>query len=191
MKIELILLTLIRLRPDVTGYQLAALIEACIGHVAGIHLSKIYPALKKLSEQGYVVFRSVPSKGRPDQKYYAITPEGEEAFQEMIRKPFNFRPTRNAFDDYVLKLACMSTIDREVVLDHIDQGIAFITSNFQPLDTCADNEFVASFMADAAGGDYDPTIELWDDIRAQFINEREGRLAWLKQLRKKYEDLPD
>ena len=187
MKIDTVLLSLIRVHPNVTGYQLSTIIKESTGHISGIHLSKIYPALKRLTECGYLMFQSEPSRGRLDQKYYSITPEGEKAFKELLAAPFEFGPSRSTFDDFTLKLACMVDVDDAIIIKHLDQGIAHLESELDAAVARERESSETSFMTAIAGEQREEALKLWDHVRTQLRDETEARLAWLVALRKEYD----
>ena len=187
MKIETVLLSLIYVHPDVTGYQLASIIEETVGHISGIYLSKIYPALKRMTKGGYLTFRTEPSRGKLDLKYYSITPEGETLLDELLRKPFEFGPSRGAsYEDFLMKLACMDSVEDEAIVAHIDRGIAFLEGELAADAARTKESASTSFTEKLESEKVDRSISLWGRIQPQLREENEARLKWLLSMRNRY-----
>ena len=192
MKIETVLLSLIKVHPDVTGYQLASIIKESTGHISGIYLSKIYPALKRMAKNGYLTFRTEPARGRLDLKFYTITSEGEAALDELLRKPFEFGPSRNAsFEDFMMKLVCMGATGNEEIVAHIDRGIAFIEDELAADTMRTKDSPLSTFMTALDTAEKERHLALWAKIQSQLRAENEERLKWLQAMRAYYADEAD
>lgn len=93
MERELLLLGLLRSQ-DMHGYQLHEAIDSHLG--MGVQLTKptAYRLLSNLAEDGWVAFREEQEGNRPLRRVYAITPQGEVAFQQLLRENLaNYRPS--------------------------------------------------------------------------------------------------
>jgi PadR family transcriptional regulator, regulatory protein AphA len=77
MELACVLLGLICLHQGVTGYELNRIIEESTGYLLSTSLSRIYPVLRRLYEEGRVSYQNIPLKNRPSKKVYLITPQGE------------------------------------------------------------------------------------------------------------------
>jgi len=85
MERELLLLGLLR-GQDMHGYQLH---EAIDGHLGmGVQLTKptAYRLLSTMAEDGWVTSWEEQKGNRPPRRVYAITPQGEAAFQRILRE---------------------------------------------------------------------------------------------------------
>ena len=84
MEKKLLLLSALR-DHEMHGYQL----NEMLGQHAGIpiHLTKsnAYKLLKQMEQDGWVTFREEQEGNRPPRRVYKIMPEGESAFQQMLR----------------------------------------------------------------------------------------------------------
>jgi DNA-binding PadR family transcriptional regulator len=84
MEKKLLLLSALR-DHEMHGYQL----NEMLGQYAGIPIrltrSNAYKLLKKMEQDGWVTFREEQEGNRPPRRVYQITPEGEAAFQQMLR----------------------------------------------------------------------------------------------------------
>jgi DNA-binding PadR family transcriptional regulator len=83
MERELLLLGLLRSQ-DMHGYQLHEAIDSHLG--MGVQLTKptAYRLLSNMAEDGWVTFREEQEGNRPPRRVYAITPQGEVAFQRLL-----------------------------------------------------------------------------------------------------------
>jgi DNA-binding PadR family transcriptional regulator len=93
MERELLLLGLLRSQ-DMHGYQLHEAIDSHLG--MGVQLTKptAYRLLRNMAEDGWVTFREEQEGNRPPRRVYAITPQGEIAFQRLLRENLaNYQPS--------------------------------------------------------------------------------------------------
>jgi len=93
MERELLLLGLLRSQ-DMHGYQLHEAIDSHLG--MGVQLTKptAYRLLSNMAEEGWVTFREEQEGNRPPRRVYAITPQGEVAFQRLLRESLaNYQPS--------------------------------------------------------------------------------------------------
>ena len=93
MERELLLLGLLRSQ-DMHGYQLHEAIDSHLG--MGVQLTKptAYRLLSNMAEDGWVTFREEQEGNRPPRRVYAITPQGEVAFQRLLRENLgNYQPS--------------------------------------------------------------------------------------------------
>ena len=66
-------------KEDSYGYQLSQKIK----NVSGVKDSTLYPILKRLQEQGYLIVYDQPFQGR-NRRYYRITESGRQRYQELM-----------------------------------------------------------------------------------------------------------
>lgn len=75
-------------RGDATGYEIKKLFEdGGYQHFAEASFGSIYPALSRLTNEGFVSVRSEAQEKRPDRKVYSITPAGRSAFVASLLRP--------------------------------------------------------------------------------------------------------
>ena len=70
-----------------TGYDIKKEIEAGVGNFYTASYGSLYPALKKLTDKGYLTMIE-RSHGNRLKKYYEATKLGREAFIEWLSSPF-------------------------------------------------------------------------------------------------------
>lgn len=76
------------LNSDLTGYNIKKYIENGIGTFYKASYGSLYPALKKMTEKGYLVMYEEPQGGR-QKIYYKITDEGRSVFMDWLVSPMN------------------------------------------------------------------------------------------------------
>lgn len=185
MKVQNAILGLINIHPDITGYQLKSIIDKSSGNVVRIHLSRIYPALRELTEQGMLSCRNVPRPGRLDEKYYSLTPKGEEKLKEWLMTPFPFTQSRSCFDEYMLELSAMPCMGNERIISYIDEGIVWLQASLE-YETTQSEQVDTDFVRGGDSAKADDYVKLWKSQRSLIVQETENRIAWLKELRKTY-----
>ena len=92
MERELLLLGLLRSQ-EMHGYQLHEAIDSHLG--MGVQLTKptAYRLLNNMAEDGRVTYREEQEGNRPPRRVYAITAQGEVAFQQLLRENLaNYQP---------------------------------------------------------------------------------------------------
>lgn len=71
-----------------TGYDIKKEIEAGIGNFYTASYGSLYPALKRLTDKGYLGM-SEQTHGNRQKKYYEATELGKTAFHEWLSSPFD------------------------------------------------------------------------------------------------------
>src|SRR5690348_16059373 len=75
-------------RGDATGYEIKKLFDDDgYQHFVEASFGSIYPALNRLTDEGYVSVREEAQEKRPDRKVYSITPTGRSSFIASLLKP--------------------------------------------------------------------------------------------------------
>lgn len=70
---------------DASGYEIKKYVEeGPFSHFHHTSFGSIYPALKKLRDEGLVNCQEVAQDGRPDKKVYSLTEAGTKAFVAAI-----------------------------------------------------------------------------------------------------------
>ena len=89
----LVILGLLCTEP-MSGYELKGAIERTVGHFWSESYGQIYPALKRLEEQGLVTSQDASQGGRK-RKVYTITDGGRERLAGWLAEPPQASPMRN------------------------------------------------------------------------------------------------
>lgn len=182
MEIDFILLGLIRMNPNISGYQIKTIIDKSTGYFFQAHLSQIYPALNRIYKAGWVTCATIERERRPNLKLYQITNDGIETLHDWLIEPFEFARSRINSDKYFLKLIFMGHLEKEEIVSYIDAGIAFFSQTRKEIET--DNlQRETTFIKNA-----DPTarnryLTIWINEYSFIIKEMDARIEWLKKLK--------
>ncbi|WP_225889940.1 PadR family transcriptional regulator [Indioceanicola profundi] len=76
-------------RGDASGYEIRKEFEdGPLSHFSDAGFGSIYPALKRLQDEGLVAIAQHGTESRPDKKVYRITPAGRHVlYQALTRQP--------------------------------------------------------------------------------------------------------
>jgi DNA-binding PadR family transcriptional regulator len=111
-----VLLGLLSIEPNQSGYDLRRAIESSVGYFWGESYGQIYPTLKRLAAEGLIVASSSGSKPRQRRQEYSLTDAGRACLREWLALPFQSDPPRNEF---LLKLFFGREAAPGVSIDHI------------------------------------------------------------------------
>lgn len=92
MEKQLLILGVLR-DQEMHGYQLNEHLGQDVGAAINLKKSNAYKLLSKMEEQGWVTAHEEREGNRPPRRVYTITPEGEAAFQHMLRESLVTYPT--------------------------------------------------------------------------------------------------
>jgi PadR family transcriptional regulator, regulatory protein AphA len=94
------LLGLLSMAP-MSGYDMRTVISQSIGHFWSESFGQIYPALKRLTAEGFVEKKTERQKGRPDKHVYSLTEAGQDRLEKWLMIPALAEVPRN---ELLLKL---------------------------------------------------------------------------------------
>ena len=110
------LLGLLTIAP-MSGYDLAQLVRASIGHMWRESYGQIYPNLKRLAAEGLVSRKTERSRGKPDRHIYSITSKGRERLTEWLTIPPQPEIPRN---EMLLKLFFGTQVPTEILIENVE-----------------------------------------------------------------------
>ena len=182
MRIDNVLLGLIRMHPRISGYQLKAVINDSTGFFFSAHNSQIYPALRRLHQKGWATYEVVSQDGKPNLKLYTLTDAGIEALEAWLTESFDFQRSRDAMDYYFLKLIFMGHLDRQQILDYVEFGIERI-SHFKEVMTEENLEREKEFIEDVEGEPYEAYLKIWSGELGFILDDLQRKIERLEQFR--------
>ena len=186
MKTEYAILSLVRMHPDVTGYQLKSIVDHTTSRFTKLRLNKIYPALKNLTEQGMLAYREVPQPGRLPQKYYTLTEKGQNELDEWLCEPFEFSTDSDNFNDYLLKLGAMAYLEDQKIAESIDHGIEFLRNQYEFLGRDDRADLDLDYVRSTNEGDKERYSKLWTLEYRLMAEQVKTRLDQLIEIREHY-----
>lgn len=172
MEIDYILLGLIKLYREVSGYELNRIIRDSNRYFIVVSLAYIYPVLKRLHQRGWVTFAATPIPNRPDKKTYRITPEGEKVLEEWLEAPIEADMYFRAF---LLKMQFAALMREETVLAHLEREIRRLEGKIQ--DVRQLSNCIESGKLDAK------SCEILSLMMELLCDTDELRMEWLKKWR--------
>jgi DNA-binding PadR family transcriptional regulator len=81
---------------SLSGYDLKKLFSLSFAFFSGLSYGSIYPALKKLEQEGLITMKLEIQESAPNRKVYTITGAGKQAFLNSLKSPFDLERYRNA-----------------------------------------------------------------------------------------------
>jgi DNA-binding PadR family transcriptional regulator len=103
------------MRKSMTGYDLKKAFSISFSFFSGLSYGTIYPALKKMQQQGLVSKRLEIQDGIPNRKIYAITEAGRKSFLESLKSPFAPEQPKSSFLMRLFFFAHLTTEDRKEI----------------------------------------------------------------------------
>ena len=85
------------MRGPMTGYELKKLFSLSFSFFSGLSYGSIYPALKKMEQDGLITMRLEVQEGAPNRKVYTITEKGKNSFLEALKAPFTHERGKHPF----------------------------------------------------------------------------------------------
>lgn len=117
---------------EMHGYQINEFIDTHLGS-SGVHLKKAtaYHLLNQMTEEGWITYRQEQEGNRPPRRVYAIAPEGEAAFQRILRESLaDYRPTEFRSD---IALAFLDLLPAEEAVSLLQKRRIEIEKLLQPI----------------------------------------------------------
>jgi DNA-binding PadR family transcriptional regulator len=185
MKLGYMLLGLINIHPKVSGYQLKAIIDGSTSYFYTVHLSQIYPELKRMLKDGWLDVVEIAGDGKPNSKAYSLTSAGAEALDVWLTEPMEFKPkSRESHNLYVLKLILMGHMSDDVINNYLRMGIDYFESEKQLLLT--QNLSLEEGFLDAIPS-RESYLSIWNQEIKFIVAEVDLRIKWLKNMLKERE----
>ncbi len=85
------------MRGSMTGYELKKRFSLSFSFFSALSYGSIYPALKRLEQEGLITLKVEIQDGSPNRKVYTITNSGRKFFLENLRTPFTLERQKSAF----------------------------------------------------------------------------------------------
>jgi DNA-binding PadR family transcriptional regulator len=85
------------MKGSMTGYELKKIFSISFSFFSGLSYGSIYPALRKMENEGLITMRMEIQDGAPNRKVCTITEAGRETFMEAMRAPFSMDKAKSPF----------------------------------------------------------------------------------------------
>jgi len=81
---------------EMSGYDLKQRMVECTSYFFDASFGSIYPALKRMEDKGYIIYRETV-EGNKFKKMYSITENGKLYFLYWLEKPINFSKANHSY----------------------------------------------------------------------------------------------
>ncbi len=99
---------------ELSGYDVTQRLK----HFRSTSHSRIYPALSKLLDMGYVRYRDVEQVGKPDKKLYTLTEQGIDILREWMSE-IKKKKMHIVQDETMIRMLCLHLVDSEIAINNI------------------------------------------------------------------------
>jgi len=160
---------------SMTGYELKKYFSISFAYFSGLSYGSIYPALKKLEENGLITMQLEIQESAPNRKVYTITAAGREAFLKELKSPFSIEKHKFSLLIRMFFFAQLSKEERlgavQNYLDSIRSELNLLEAAQPEIENNADQfqylcfQFGQRFLKDFARNVESVMGALEDDIR--------------------------
>lgn len=122
------------MKSSMTGYELKKKFSISFSFFSGASYGSIYPALKKMEQEGLVVLRVEIRDGAPNRKVYTITDRGKKGFLETLAAPYAMDRPKNAFLARLFFFASLAPEERTAAAKGHLESIQEVRKNLEALE---------------------------------------------------------
>lgn len=107
---------------SLSGYDLKKIFSLSFIFFSGLSYGSIYPALKKLEQEGLITMKLEIQENAPNRKVYTITKLGRQVFLESLKSPFGIQGVKNVFLMRLFFFEYLSQAERlDAAYDYLEQ----------------------------------------------------------------------
>ncbi len=157
-----------------TGYDVKKIIADSEILPWSANNNQIYRAMIQLHDDGWVSKTIEDQIGAPNRHVYTITDEGIQALREWAGTEPELPSSKKSFLNQLMWADCLSAEEIDELLEAY-------------LSVVSDKRFLVRVQADRKPNMPERTSRekyLWDMIHKNWINQYEGELNWIRQLRR-------
>ncbi len=124
---------------SLTGYELKSLFNISFSFFSGISYGSIYPALKKMEQNGLITTKLKIQKSAPNKKICTITEKGKKKFHQAIREPLAVDRFKNAFLSRLFFFSYLSPSERKNMANQYLQNLEDTLKGLEALKPTIEN----------------------------------------------------
>ena len=158
------------LENELTGYDIKKEVENSIGNFYRANYGRLYPALSKLTDKGFLTMRE-QMQGKRLKKYYKTTEHGKQAFLEWLSSPVDPNASR---ESHLAQIFFYGELPKELRDRRLQEYECFVRQTLQQL------EQIGSMFPDEGMSDKD-----YFGISTLYygLQDAHGALHWLRFIR--------
>lgn len=128
---------------EASGYDIKKRFESAFQHFQHAGFGSIYPALKRLTDQGFVAFREVQDAPHPAKKLFSLTPAGDRRLQTILDAA---EPSEKYRSDFLLLVFMAHLFSTERLAQILDAQAAQLRKQLAELEAIPDNHELTAGM---------------------------------------------
>jgi DNA-binding PadR family transcriptional regulator len=164
MEYKLLLLGLLR-HQKMYGYQLYEFLDNNLGMCVQLKKPTAYKLLAQMADEGWISFHEEQEGNRPTRRVYVITPEGENAFQQILREKLTeYQPTEFVDD---ISLMFLDALPSEESLPLLAERCAKVDKLLQEVNSYPPHRGSVQFMIEHQRRHYAAELAWLDDVIRQ------------------------
>ena len=118
------------LENELTGYDIKKEVENSIGNFYKANYGRLYPALSKLTDKGFLTLRE-QMQGKRLKKYYKTTELGKQAFLEWLSSPVD---PSTSLDSHLARIFFYGELPKELRDKRLQEYEFFVRQTLQQLE---------------------------------------------------------
>ena len=185
MKLNDVLLGLVKLHPGVSGYELRKIISQSTQYFMNAQLSQIYPALKQMAEAGLMRYAEEITEGGRATKRYTLTEEGERRLLESLRTPIDYTLSMNAVRLFMLKTTFVGLLPRDEQVEFLRDALDYF--RYERSELMAGHIDLERAYLDDDLVQREAVTNFWEAEVAYILATQDNLIAWIEGLLGKLE----
>jgi DNA-binding PadR family transcriptional regulator len=164
MEKRLLLLGMLR-HQHMHGYQLNEMLANDVASIITLKRSNAYKLLNSMEEEGWITYHEEREGGRPPRRVYAVTAEGEAAFQRLLRESLAaYRPSEFAS---IVPFDFLNELPPQEARALLEERRAKIAGHFAELDGVPEEVQLAHPSFEYLHRHYAAELEWLDEVSAR------------------------
>ncbi len=127
--LEYIILGLL-MQKEISGYYLKQWMAECTSYFFDASFGSIYPALKRMEQKGYVIYRESVEDGK-FKKLYSISDLGKDYFLRWLEQPIKFEKANH---NYLVNIYFYKYLPIDVALKNLKEFVTVLEQNLNQLN---------------------------------------------------------
>ncbi len=186
MKVNDVLLGLVALHPNISGYDLKKVIDDSTRYFIPIQLSQIYPSLKKMTEEGLLSYSEEITEGGRATKRYCLTKAGEEKLFSVLRNPITFTMSTSSSCEFILRTTFIGLLPKE---DQIQFFSVALEHYRKERDTISKKQYeIVHLFLSKSIDQCDSVRNIWERQYEHILKYDDLVINWLEEVLASLED---